>query len=140
MLMTAISFSFANTTDGINGNVTTSFKKDFVNAKEVKWENGKVFVKATFKWNEQVTYAYYSKDGELIAITRNILTSQLPINHLINLHKNYTAYWITDLFEINANNETSYYLTVENADYKMVLKADNTGDWDVYSKTEKVNL
>jgi hypothetical protein len=139
MMMTGISFSFATKTDNISGSVTHSFRKDFTNAKDVKWESGKIFVKATFKMDDQVTYAYYSKDGELIATTRNILSSQLPIAQLVGLRKSYGAYWITDLFEVNSNNETSYYITLENADYKMVLKSNTGGDWETYSKEEKIS-
>ena len=36
LLMTGISYSFANNADGTTESVTTSFKKDFVNAKEVR--------------------------------------------------------------------------------------------------------
>ena len=139
-VVAGVSFSFAGKTDVINGTVTNSFKKDFSNAREVKWENGKIFVKATFKLDDQVTYAYYSKDGELIAITRNIVSTQLPINQQISLRKNYKDFWISDLFEVNSNNETTYYITLENADTKMVLKAGITGYWETYSKQDKSDL
>ncbi len=136
MFLIGISYSFANNADGINDNVTTSFKRDFSNAKEVSWETRRVYVKATFKLNEQVTYAYYSTEGDLIAVTRNIVSTQLPINQLMNLNANYKDYWITDLFEINSNDETSYYISLENADYKLVLRS-TSGDWQVYSKKVK---
>jgi hypothetical protein len=137
LLMTATSFSFANPADEVNGNVKTSFKKDFQDAREVKWEAKNVYVKATFILNEKITYAYYSQDGDLIAVTRNILSSQLPITQLMSLNKNYKGYWITDLFEINSNHETSYYITLENADYKMTLKSNSNDGWEEYKKEAK---
>ena len=136
--MTGMSYSFANNTDGINKNVTTSFEKDFQNAREVRWDTKKVFLKATFVLNGQVTFAYYSQNGELMAVTRNILSSQLPINQLMNLNKNYDGYWITDLFELSADNQTSYYITLENADSKLVLKSSGSEGWSVYRKETKM--
>ena len=137
LLMTVISYSFANNADDINKSVIASFKKDFADAREIKWENAKAFVKATFTLNEAVIYAYYTYHGDLIAVTRNIQSSQLPITQLVSLKKNYAGYWITDLFEIDSDNETSYYITLENSDYKLILKSNSAG-WDVYKKEIKL--
>jgi hypothetical protein len=137
LLFTATSFSYANPADEVNNSVKTSFKKDFGNPDEVKWENQKGFLIATFSLNGKITYAYYSKSGNLIAVTRNILSSQLPIRQLLSLEKNYKGYWITDLFEIDANQETSYFITLENADYKLVLKSDDVEGWNEYKKEKK---
>jgi hypothetical protein len=136
LLISATSFSFANTNDDSNTNVKTSFKKDFENAREVKWESVNTFIKATFKLGDKTICAYYSKDGDLVAMTRNILSSDLPITKQISLAKNYKGYWITDLFEISSNQETAYYITLENADSKLILKSDSEG-WGEYKKETK---
>ena len=90
-LMLAMSFStsFAGTITGVDERIVNSFKKDFVAAEDVQWEKGNSFVKATFKMSGQVMFAYYSQTGELMAVTRNIISSQLPISLLANLKKNY---------------------------------------------------
>lgn len=129
--------SFANNTEGVNQKVTSSFVKDFNNAKDVKWENGKEFSKVTFTLNGQVMFAYYAANGEKLAMSRNIVSSQLPINLLTDLKKNYNEYWISDLFEMAAGNETSYYVTLENADTKLVLKSSDAANWDVFKKEKK---
>jgi hypothetical protein len=136
LLISATSFSFANTNDDSNTNVKSSFKKDFENAKEVKWENRNNFIKATFKLGDKIICAYYSKEGDLVAMTRNILSSDLPITKQISLAKDYKGYWITDLFEISSNDETAYYVTLENADSKLILKSDGEG-WSTYKKETK---
>ena len=98
LLMVGFSNTFANGFEGVSQKAIQSFQKEFANAKEVKWESSKDFSKATFKMNEQVMFAYYSENGELLGVSRNIISSQLPINLLTELKKNYTQYWITDLF------------------------------------------
>jgi len=137
LLITTASFSFANPYDEINNAVKTSFKKDFGNASEVKWANQNGFDVATFNLNGRVTFAYYSETGNLVAVTRNILSTQLPIRQLLSLEKNYKGYWITDLFEIDTNQETAYYISLENADTKLVLKSDSVDIWNEFQKETK---
>jgi len=57
----------------------------------VQWEASKTYAKATFKLNDQVMFAYYTPDGDMLAITRNIVSTQLPINLLADIKKNYSA-------------------------------------------------
>ena len=97
-------------------------------------------MKVTFTLNEQVVYAYYDQNGILLGVTRNILSGQLPINLLTDFKKNYSNYWITDLFEMAVNSENAYYMTVENSDHKIVLKSNGTNGWDVFRKERKQNL
>lgn len=139
LLITGINSAFAaNGKEEVNDRIIKSFQKEFAGAQHVQWESAKEFVKATFTLNEQVVYAYYDQDGRLLGVTRNILSGQLPINLLTDLKKSYTTkYWITDLFEMAANNENVYYVTLENSDYKLVLKSNGTNGWEVFKKEKK---
>lgn len=138
-LALGVTSTYAKTDEGTNVRAENSFKKEFASATNVQWEQTKEFTKATFTLNDQVMFAYYSQDGDLLAVTRNILSSQLPINLLADLKKNYTSYWITDLFEIATDQTTSYYISIESADYTVVLKSDGANGWQVFKK-EKKNL
>jgi hypothetical protein len=138
MVITFIGSSFANNINGVNKNVANSFQQDFAQASQVKWESTKNFEKATFTMNGQTMFAYYSLSGDLIAVTRNIISTQLPGNQLKGLKKNYSGYWITDLFEVASDNDTVYYITIENSDYKIVLKSKNSYGWELYSKETKI--
>ena len=137
MLMIGLSSTFANNLEGANQKVISSFKKDFANAKDVKWEKSKEYVKASFSLNGQILFAYYSEEGEMLAMTRNILSNQLPINLLSELKKEYSSFWITDLFEMASGNETAYYVTLENAEYVIVLKSTDASNWEQFKKERK---
>ena len=136
LLTISISSIFANTVEGVSQKVINSFKSEFSDARNVRWESGKDFVKATFTLHEQIMFAYYSVDGDQIAVSRNIISSQLPLNLLSDLKKNYSGFWISDLFEMSTKGETAYYMTVENGDYQIVLKSSSNG-WGVYKKDKK---
>jgi hypothetical protein len=133
--------AFANDTNGndeiVSQKTLSAFKSDFINASHTTWQQKEGFIKATFSLNGQVMSAYYDYDGELKAVVRNITSDQLPLNLLSSLKKDYEGYWITDLFEISADNETTYYVTVENSDKKIVLKSESASYWNVFSKAKK---
>ena len=137
LLLTGISYSFANTDDSINKRAVASFNKEFVNARDIKWERKNGFVLATFCLNNEVMFAYYTTDGEMMAIVRNMLSDKLPIPKLLSLHKDYSGYWISNLFEISTSEGTAYYVTVENADFKVTLKSLGDENWETYSREEK---
>jgi hypothetical protein len=89
-------------------------------------------------FNDQFVSAFYQLDGELIATSRNISSLDLPISLQTSLKKNYNKYWISDLFEISNNEGTSYYITLDKADSKVVLKSSGNGNWQTFRKTTKI--
>ncbi|WP_207511456.1 hypothetical protein [Longitalea luteola] len=137
ILITAISSAFANGNEEVSDKIIKSFQKDFTGAQHVQWVRSKEFVKASFTLNEQVVHAYYSLDGTLLGVTRNIVSGQLPMNLLTDVKKNYSKYWITDLFEIANHNENVYYLTLEDSDHKIILKSNGNYGWDTFKKEKK---
>lgn len=137
ILLTGLSTTFANLRETVNEKISKAFTEDFAGAQEVKWENKENFAKATFKLGNQVMFAFYSQDGELLGVTRNIVSTQLPINLLSDLKKGYNNYWITDLFEMGTNSNTTYYVTLENSTHTVVLKSTGTEGWSVFSRTKK---
>ena len=129
---------YANNEETVNQKAVSSFKKDFSNAQDVKWEKSKDYVKATFKQDDQVMFAYYSQNGDLMAISRNIVSTHLPMSLLSQLKKSYSAYWVTELFEVSSSKDASYYVTLQSAEQTLVLKSNGLSEWEVYKK-EKVN-
>jgi hypothetical protein len=91
----------------------------------------------TFTLSDQKLFAFYNSQGEFLAVTRYISSFQLPIHLQTGLKKSYNNYWISDLFEISGNDETSYYVTLENADTKIVLRSTDGKEWTPYQKNKK---
>jgi hypothetical protein len=139
VLMMGFSVNAHGADNGISQEAREAFKKDFATASDIKWEQRNDFLKATFSMNGQVLTAYYYANGDLQAVVRNITSDQLPINLFTGLRRDYTAFWITDLFEISSDNQTTYYVTIENSDKKIVLKSDGLTSWEVYSKERKTD-
>jgi len=138
LLTISASFAFSGPTgaNDVNSEIRTSFKKDFRNGQILSTESHKAFTKLTFKMDGLIMSAFYSEGGELLAVTHNILSSQLPINLLMNLKNDYNSYWITELFEFTGDNDSCYYVSLESSDSKVTLRS-NGDHWEVYSSVKK---
>ena len=138
-LVLTIGTSFAFTgEEAVNKQALNAFKKEFAGATEAAWTVGNDFYKVTFSLNDQKLFAYYNIQGEFLAVTRNISSLQLPLSLQTSLKRSYNSYWISDLFEVAKNDGTNYYVTVETADTKIVLKSAGGNDWSIYQKSKKV--
>lgn len=140
ILTLAIAFSsfavFANETK-VSTAVLNAFNTEFANATEVNWTSGAGFYKASFVYNTQHVTAFYSFEGEMMGMARNISSLDLPMNLQTSLKKDYGSRWISELFELSNAEGTSYYITLEQADSKITLKSVNGGSWSVYKKSIK---
>ena len=140
ILMLAIavsSFSAFAREENVSKKVLDAFKTEFKTVNDAEWTAGNDYYKASFTYNEKHVFAYYSLDGDLLGLTRYISPADLPMSLQINLKKKSDGYWISDLFEVAKNGTTAYYLTLENADSKKVLKSTGGSDWDVYKSVKK---
>jgi hypothetical protein len=138
-LVSFTAFSFAAETPAVSKNIVSSFNKQFSNAQDIQWDTHGNYVKAQFTMNDMVLFAFFNNNGDLLAITRFISPNQLPLSLLSNLKKEFTNYWVSDLFEIQTENGTSYYATLENADQTIVLKSEGIDGWMLFQKEKKTN-
>jgi hypothetical protein len=123
--------------EAVNKQALNAFKTEFAGATDAAWTVGSDYYKVAFSMNDQKLFAYYNMTGEFMAVTRYISSIQLPLNQQSSLKKSYCNYWISDLFEMANNDGTSYYVTLETADSKIVLKSTDGSDWTVFQKSKK---
>ena len=137
-LVLTVSTSFAYTSpELVSKQALNTFSSEFVGATDVTWSISKDFYQVTFTMSGEKLFAYYNKAGEFIAISHNISSVELPNNLRKALKKQISDRWITDLFEITNLDQTSWYVTLESADEKVILKSDNGGKWRVFQASEK---
>lgn len=128
----------SNATEVVSAKVLKSFQSTFTQATEAEWTITENYYKVQFLLNGQTISAFYNEEGKLITATRNISSLQLPIILQTELKKEYNNYWITDLFEMSSDYGAEYYLTLEDADNKTILKSSaGSNSWTVYLKLRK---
>jgi len=121
----------------VNVVVLKSFNKEFSGAKQVQWSASGDYYKASFLFNDQCVFAFFSQQGELMGVTRNLTSLELPVPLQSGLKRDYAGYWITNLFEISNDDGVHYYITVENADSKIILNSTGSA-WKSYKKASKI--
>lgn len=126
----------ANHPSDIPSVVLSAFNQEYVNASAISWVEGVNWFKASFKVEDVYLTAYYNTLGETIGVSRNITTRQLPLLLQRDIKENYADFWVTDLFELALNDDTTYYITLENADEIITLEG-HEGYWSNYKKTKK---
>jgi hypothetical protein len=136
-VMLAITTTFAADNDGISKNALATFSGAFAKATDVKWEKNDTYYTVAFQMNGQALTALIAEDGDMIAVSRNILSTELPIQLQASLSKDFSAYWISDLAEYAVDDATRYYVTIEDADKKITLESVGTYDWSVLRKIVK---
>lgn len=120
------------------GSSVKSFNRDFHSATEVQWQHSETYDQVSFVLGDRFMNAYYTPDGELIAVIRNVISDELPLKLLMDLKKNYSGLWISDLVEVVNGSDDEYYITLENADEKLILKARANKSWKLYKKIVKI--
>ncbi len=136
LLLGISSISLASSGDEkISRATLISFKQDFKKATDVSWSETATCFKVTFNLDDLVMYAYYDKStSELIAVTRFLLSNQLPLNLQKQLRAKLNDGWIVDLFEVAAEGDTFYYATIDNGSQKLIYKSSGYSDWNLVSK------
>ena len=140
LMMTVSSFftTTSNAADIISPKALKSFETIFATATEAAWTVTDNYYRVEFLLNGQTLNAFYNEEGKLIGVSRNISSLQLPIILQTELKKEFPENWITDLFEMSTDNGVEYYLTIEDAYTKTVLKSSTaSSSWMLYKKLKK---
>ena len=113
-------------------------KKEFAGVKGVHWTSINGYYKAAFIFNDQYITAFYQTNGRLLTLSKNISSLDIPVSLQLKLKNNYGDYWISNLLEIAGKEGTSYYITLEKADFKLVLKSIDFDRWTPFKKIVKM--
>lgn len=127
--------SFAH--DGtIEPAVLKSFQSTFANATEVDWSLSQDLYKAVFYLNGQAITAYYKEDGTMQALVRHIAAANLPMMLQTSIKNEHKDKWVSDVLEVTADAGVQYYVTLENADAKVILKS-SSAVWSTFQRMRK---
>ena len=130
--------AFAGTGGGeVDKHIRKAFEKEYAGAVNVTWYVFDDYIKVDFFFFFMQLAGFYSKDGRMLGVARNIYFSSLPLMLQIEQRKNYKDYWITGIYELSNGDGTRYYLTLENADQTIKLGSTGSNSWEVVKNKEK---
>ena len=111
------------------------FKKAYPAAVNVSWKTNESFTTISFTVNKQHMQAFYNNDGQLLATSRPVELSNLPMAAIQRIHERYNGYTATEAIEFNhAEEGASYYISLQKEGKKVVLNVSSQGDLSVFKK------
>jgi hypothetical protein len=115
-----------------------SFQSTYANATEVNWTDMGNLYKVSFVANGKWATAFYEEDGSLVGVTRNISSLQLPKALQTSLKRRLNNGWVSDLLEFATEDGETYYVNIETADSKTILKSVRNKKWVVHQRIVKL--
>lgn len=128
------SFAF---TDSVTAKIKSVFEKDFAACSDLTWTKYEDVYVASFKMKDVSLTAAYNENGELLAVTRYINFSQLPLKVSRAVEEKYGSYTIDPSVIELTGDQTSYFLNVENEKVALKIKSDASGYIIVENRLKK---
>jgi hypothetical protein len=130
-------FSRANAADVTeNPQVIAAFEARFGKATEVQWTEAGSLYKVRFTLDGIVSNAWYNTEGALVAITRQQSVDSIPaaLRTALDLKDR----WVSDLMEVYTERGSTWYITLEDADRKVVLQSVGGRKWVRFEQSTKL--
>lgn len=124
-----------NVTD--NKKAMNTFNREFAGASDVAWYHSEESTIAKFNLNNSKVTAHFSKAGELLATSRYITDTELPVNVISKLIKHFPDQNIRTIVEYTVEGENTYVITLESKTEWTILKARNGNPLTTLKKLQK---
>jgi len=126
--------AFAKGTSATNTVAFKQLKAEFKDAANVTWSSTQTnLTEASFEWNGQKLHAFYNADGDQVAVSREVSDDKLPLKAMQTIKSKYDGYKTLEAIEYNSAEEgLSYYVSLENANKKVILKVSVEGSVSVF--------
>jgi hypothetical protein len=112
-----------------------NFNKTFPQAVITDYKSKGDLTEVNFMWNGLQLMAFYSREGELVATSRTIDFTSLPVTAQLKLKADYSDYFPRQAIEFDAaDSGSSYYVSVVNAKTTLLLHVTADGMISVFKK------
>lgn len=128
--------SFAQSADE-NYKAVQNFEASFAGANNVGWSLKDNLSVASFTQDESNVKVFYNSEGDFIATTKEVKMDELPTFAKRIIAKKYSGYTVKEAFEFKSDDETDYFVAIENENKNIVLKV-NEGSISVYTPNDKI--
>ena len=131
-----VSSAFAEPEFKVNDRVLADFKGKFKAAEQVRWDVTADYAKAVFVENNTNIEVFYNSVGNFIGTSQAISLDNVPTAAKRSLAKRYADYTAKEAIKFESEEETAYYISVENDKRSLVLKI-VSGSVSIFKNTVK---
>jgi hypothetical protein len=134
MTLLAIVFSTSSFASDIKTTeVLATFHNTFRYAKNVNFIEVNDMLKITFTEDSKSYIAYYTADGDLMGLSRQLTASELPVSLQEQLKRKYSRFEITEVYTIEMEGRSQYYVAISNESEQLILNSPGK-KWMVFKK------
>ena len=135
---------FAQKSTAVNADISKSFKEEFKDASNVRWEkiSRDIFL-VRFNHEQKNSLAYFDKKGELLITGRMVPFNQTPElvqNGVQDMMKSYAEAYgelsIVCTYELNEKGATKYYTNIGNSKLFLAVTSSSKGKTQVIKKSD----
>jgi hypothetical protein len=120
-----------------NKKVMESFNNQFAGAADVSWYSTADKYVAKFTMKASKVTAHFDREGNLLATSRYITDTELPLKVISRLMKKFPDQKIQNIVEYDAEGSVTYVITLESETHWTVLKAEQSGSLTTLKKLIK---
>jgi hypothetical protein len=121
----------------INKTVWQSFHQQFGQPAEIIADEVNGLARISFKQNNDRYAAYYSREGELLVISKEISVDLLPLMMKQKLAKHLDGATVAECYQMESKGSISYVVVLESARKTATYRNDGTGWYQVTAKRKK---
>ncbi|TCJ13152.1 hypothetical protein EPD60_13880 [Flaviaesturariibacter flavus] len=104
-----------------NPQALAAFTAQFGKATGAQWTETGAFYQVRFTLDGVVSNAWYDAEGSLVALTRKQSVESLPAS--LRAALDLKQRWVSDLTELETESGITWFITLEDADHKVVLES-----------------
>lgn len=127
----SISQIFANDIKPVPALIVNELNREFKNVTNLEWKTTDNYYKASFNVDATAMEAFFSYEGDLIGVSRNIKLTQLPLSLAKETKQLLGVTQPTQLFELLTDRGTEYFITFSNGKEGKTFKSDGYS-WSRY--------
>ncbi|MEO7444984.1 MAG: hypothetical protein ABIT96_08015 [Ferruginibacter sp.] len=137
-LLIAMGSAFAANPEPGKDALRISLNKNFTNASDITWKEKDGIYFAYFIKDNKDRMAAFDENANLIAESRDIKATDMPLAVSRSLEKQFSSYSINSpVSEIPMQGSTSYCFILENSKASLLVKCASNGSVEVVKKTKK---
>ena len=126
-------FAVRSKAQTVPAGISLAFNSSFPQAGKADWTTAGKLYRAEFNLNGERKFAFFNQVGEFVAESRYIDFSSLSHRLKLDLIKQFPNYNISEIFEVNTDSGTDYFVTLERNGISFVLKSPENGKWKLFS-------
>ena len=129
-------FTVKSDAQNVPPSISYEFTSTFPHAGKVNWSSAGKLYKADFLLNEEPRSAFFNNTGDLLALSRYIEFPALPHTLRRALIKQFPDHKIVEMFQIETDMDTDYFVTLERNGISFILKSWQNRKWNLFQNVK----